>query len=491
MKKELRSQFSVFILMPNMDENTEIKASLVQMGYEAFVFAEQDTLVARIKEAAPHMIVFSPEALMTPLSDFVERVLNENPEVNFICAAPVSQMDTLQEYAEYNFAEVVILGERLPLRLCQAVDRLAQTLYLTYVNEKLFSESKKIKSEESVKNAEISKLSQVSEGLRDLSVTSHLVRYQQATSQEDLIQSFMNSLDGVSSIYFKFLPTVNSFVATLSRGVDIDTVKGAGSRLSEEEARDVHEFLGAGKVPAALSALMQEGLKIVKYVSQPVLVHKSIDGLFIFWKDESFEFSLIENSFQIFQLVYQNAYLVKRSEVLDIFDGVTDLHNRNFYYKKLDEEISRARRLEKPVSVVKIGLDNYIEMEQSLGKNNRDMILRSVASIVKKTSRVNDFSCRTQDNEMAMILPHCSRKGGALRAERLRRIVENHSFAINGIKVTISCGVSEYPSLCTGSAELDNSATQSLEFISERGGNKVCLFKPTQTFKPDFDVPTA
>jgi GGDEF domain-containing protein len=71
----------------------------------------------------------------------------------------------------------------------------------------------------------------------------------------------------------------------------------------------------------------------------------------------------------------------------------------------------------------------------------------------------------------------------------LRRIIEGHSFGVSDLKITISCGVSEYPSLSTGAEDLEASASKALEFIVSRGGNKVCLFKPIEEFKPDFEVP--
>jgi GGDEF domain-containing protein len=67
-------------------------------------------------------------------------------------------------------------------------------------------------------------------------------------------------------------------------------------------------------------------------------------------------------------------------------------------------------------------------------------------------------------------------------------MVEAHSFPIADLKITISCGVSEYPSLSSSSAELESSASQALDFIASRGGNKVCLFKPAQEIKPEFEV---
>ena len=91
-------------------------------------------------------------------------------------------------------------------------------------------------------------------------------------------------------------------------------------------------------------------------------------------------------------------------------------------------------------------------------------------------------------NEMAMILPHCSKKGAAIRAERLRRIVEGTTFMENGMKVSISLGVSEYPSLCDSAKTLDETATKALTHILDKGGNKICLYKAPDSHHPEFEV---
>jgi len=142
-----------------------------------------------------------------------------------------------------------------------------------------------------------------------------------------------------------------------------------------------------------------------------------------------------------------------------------------------------------PLSVVKISLDDFYELESSMGEATRDELLKSLASVVHKSSRTNDLSCRTGMNELSMILPHCSKKGAALRAERLRRIVEATSLMDNGIKVSISLGVSEYPSLCDSAKSLDETAAKALNHIFDKGGNKICLYKAPGDYKPEFLVP--
>lgn len=158
------------------------------------------------------------------------------------------------------------------------------------------------------------------------------------------------------------------------------------------------------------------------------------------------------------------------------------------YESKLSEEISRSRRLKHPLSVIKLSIDQFDELENKLGRFNRDVIVKALAQLIVKTSRVNDICCRTDENEFSLILPHSPIQGAALRAERLRRIIEAHSFSVTSLRVLVSCGVCEYPTLARGSDELDQGAWQAVSFIQQKNGNKVCVYKPTEKFQPDFEV---
>jgi diguanylate cyclase (GGDEF)-like protein len=115
--------------------------------------------------------------------------------------------------------------------------------------------------------------------------------------------------------------------------------------------------------------------------------------------------------------------------------------------------------------------------------------LKAIATLIKRTTRVNDYACRTGPVEVSLVLPHCSKKGAAIRGERLRRAIESHSFSLSGVHVSVSTGISEYPTLCSTTEELDLTAAQALRYVVDKGGNKVCLFKAPDSFKPDFEVP--
>ncbi len=493
---ELRSQFTVFVFFPEVDMNAELKQLFVSSGYETYMFIDQELLLDRVRQAAPHVILFSLEVLKSGLSDFIQAVVNANPEVRLICHSPLGATQSLSEYREFNLSQILPSGDFLAQRALWAVDVSCEILALTYQNETLLDQSLKA-------NASSQELAQTVENLKiDLrahgqgpNVEGLLLQLLKAVSKDEMVVAYLNwfkEREGgghARCIFFKFLPTVQSFVATQGLGIDLERARGVGAKLVPEELRSLSQLAFERKIPGSLQKLMSEGFGVQDCFVLPLSLKNQIEGLFIFWGIEQASLSTAAwPEFLIFQMTYQNAHYIKRNEGLEIQDPVTDLYNREYFYKKLEEEISRSRRLSRAVSIVKISIDRYAELEKELGTANRDLILRSIATLVKKTSRINDHSCRTADEEIAMILPHCTRMGAALRAERLRKAIESHSFAMNGIHVTVSLGVSEYPTLARYADELDQSSSQALIFIRSRGGNKVCLYKPKEEFKPDFEV---
>ena len=487
-----RPQFTIFSFFNWVETNTLVKTHLSASGYDSYVFMDQDLLIDRVRQMAPHVVVFSTESLTSPLSDFVNTILKINSEIMFVCVAPMSQASVVDQYRDFNFAEFVPDGEAIEKRVLWAVDRTCEDLYLTYMNEQILE---KTEAQEKEIQSQAEKIKTQS-GKTGFQLTTALQAYQGCRSKEDLMTHFLVQVlqkgHGVGvtlkGIFFKYLPTVQSFVATISQGVDIEALKGIGTRISNAEAKDLLKELRLGRTPISITNMVQEGLKASKSVVLPVEVDSFIDGILVLYADRDWDVEVINNDFHLFQLLNEKQHWHKKFESLNIFDPVTELFNQTYFKKKLEEEVSRARRLQSPVSFILLAIDNISQIEEQLGPANRDVILKSVASLIMKTSRVNDLSFRTGMNEFSLVLPHCAKKGAGLRAERLRRMIESSQFAPQGLKVTVSGGISEFPSLCNSAETLNGTSQKALQFIESQGGNKVCLYKPAEGFKPEFLV---
>lgn len=482
------SQFTVHVFTTDVDMGAPIKVALSKAGYDAFYFQDANLLENALKESAPHILVFSTQALQGTLSEFVDYVRKINDEIRMIAVATLDQFEILAQYGSNGFSDVVVEDKTaIDQRVLWSVDRVCEKIYLTYQNEQLFEDLQAATPAMAPAASPAPETPAVA--VADL-ISPRISDYRSSQSKEDMIQKYLNHLPQMVCLFFKFLPTVRSFVATHATGIPASDIQGVGVQLESADMKELNSQMAVGLLPARFMDMLTEAFQFRPPKALPLYAHNNLEGVFVYSGEVSRQLSTaMTEEFSLMSLCYSNLVLEKRVDTLEVQDYVTELFNRNYYQKVLTEEVSRARRLKQPLSVVKVALDDIYEIESSLGDTVRDELLRSVAAIITKTSRTNDVTCRTAANEMALILPHASKKGAAIRAERLRRIIEGTSFMDNGMKVSISLGVSEYPTLCESAKTLDETASKALLHITDKGGNKICLYKAPETHKPEFQIP--
>ncbi|MGH7263081.1 MAG: GGDEF domain-containing protein, partial [Candidatus Rokuibacteriota bacterium] len=154
-------------------------------------------------------------------------------------------------------------------------------------------------------------------------------------------------------------------------------------------------------------------------------------------------------------------------------DEVTGLYNRRFFSVRLEEEVSRCRRFNHPVSVVLLDLDGYKVINDELGHAAGDETLREVAKILMKHSRGINVICRYGGDEFAVLLVETSKAGARLYADRIRQVLATHPFP-HGRPVTASFGVASLPEDGTPAAEdLIRAADEALYAAKRAGRNRV------------------
>lgn len=494
--RDYSSQFTIYVYTTNVDLGASAKVYLSQAGYDAFYFQDSETLEQRLRENPPHILVFATEGLSGSLSDFVVKVQEINEEIKFIVISAVTQFDILAQYNSHGFVDV-ISNEPVALesRIVWSVDRACEKLYLTYQNEQLFDDLQVTKTKmEEAHAAALKSMAAVESkkpaGPPGPSAPMRIAEYRSSQSKEDVVQKYLNYLGNSVCVFFKFLPSVRSFVATHAHGIPGSSIQGVGVQLEAGDLKELSSQLAIGLLPERFSEMLTAAFNFKPPKALPLYAHNALEGVFVYSGTmPAAEIKALSEEFTLMSLCYSNLALEKKVDALEVQDYVTELFNRNYYQKVLEDEVVRARRLKQPLAVVKVAMDDLYEIESSLGETVRDELLKSLATIITKTSRTNDVTCRTAANEMAMILPHCSRKGAALRAERLRRIIEGTSFIDNGMKLSISLGISEYPTLCDSAKTLDETASKALMHIADKGGNKICLYKASESHKPEYEVP--
>jgi diguanylate cyclase (GGDEF)-like protein len=154
-------------------------------------------------------------------------------------------------------------------------------------------------------------------------------------------------------------------------------------------------------------------------------------------------------------------------------DEVTGLYNRRFFSLRLEEELSRYRRFNHPVSVVLLDLDGFKAVNDEFGHTVGDDTLRDVAQILMKHSRGINVVSRYGGDEFAVLLVETSKAGARLYADRIREVVAKYPFS-HGKTVTASFGVASLPDDEAGTAEdLFRAADEALYAAKRAGKNQV------------------
>ncbi len=175
-----------------------------------------------------------------------------------------------------------------------------------------------------------------------------------------------------------------------------------------------------------------------------------------------------------------NAQLYQKVRETSITDELTGLYNYRYFRIRLRDEVFRARRTGRPVSLAILDVDNFKHYNDTLGHPAGDQVLKQIARILQKSVRDTDVVARYGGEEFCVILPEVDVDGSVSFAERLRKNVEEHPFFMEetqpGGKVTISIGVATYPKDASIMKELIVRADVALYRAKRNGRNQVCLY---------------
>lgn len=125
-------------------------------------------------------------------------------------------------------------------------------------------------------------------------------------------------------------------------------------------------------------------------------------------------------------------------------DYLTGLLNRQQFEVLLDREICRARRSGSPLSLIMFDIDRFKFINDNLGHDAGDEVLKRLARELTKGVRASDSLARWGGEEFILMLPECGVADAGRMAEHLRRRVLQMDFRPDIDVLTISLGVAGY-----------------------------------------------
>jgi diguanylate cyclase (GGDEF)-like protein/PAS domain S-box-containing protein len=163
------------------------------------------------------------------------------------------------------------------------------------------------------------------------------------------------------------------------------------------------------------------------------------------------------------------------------FDSLTELPNRRMFYERLAQEIKKAHRAKNQLAVLFIDLDNFKEVNDTLGHNVGDRLLIEAAQRITDCIRETDCVARLGGDEFTVLLTDIGDAGSVKRVTLsiLNKLAEPFRLGDEVTIISASIGITLYPRDSSDLGELLKNADQAMYIAKKQGRNRYSYFTPS------------
>jgi len=218
----------------------------------------------------------------------------------------------------------------------------------------------------------------------------------------------------------------------------------------------------------------------VEYHWQRLLMHQSRfpgpEGRKIDLRTAAFDYFLNETDLLAEPMVMERAEL-RQTELMAYFDYLTGLRNYAYFETEIKTEVARAKRYETSLCLLLCDLDDFKDINDSLGHRAGNDVLKEVGQILQKRLRSSDLIARFGGDEFAVLLHRTDPENGRRVADDLCASID-YQFRIGAFgqlprPLTASFGLSALPNQADDETQLFELADRALYQAKRAGGNRV------------------
>jgi diguanylate cyclase len=266
--------------------------------------------------------------------------------------------------------------------------------------------------------------------------------------QSALKRNLLEANDRLKQMLATFVDRLGDFSSTTSEYHD--KIESCATRISK--ARDISE------VSAVLEEVMRETRNVQINAARS---HDDVNDM---------RRRVQQAEYEVERLM---AELSQASEMVRV-DALTGALNRKGMEEAMQREVARTRRHEAPLSIALLDIDNFKQINDSLGHRTGDLALQHLAAVTRETIRPQDTLVRYGGEEFIILLPDTGLEDAVKAMERVQRELTRRYFLNdnNKLLITFSAGIS----VLQGTEEPSDAirrADQAMYLAKRAGKNRV------------------
>lgn len=162
---------------------------------------------------------------------------------------------------------------------------------------------------------------------------------------------------------------------------------------------------------------------------------------------------------------------IEAMRVLSITDGLTGLYNHRYLMEQMQNEVKRALRYGRTLSIIMLDIDHFKEYNDDFGHLEGNKVLKWISKTLMQSARATDTVGRFGGEEFCIVVPEMEKAGAIAFAKRILKEVANYKGLCR--KVTFSGGVATFPTDGRIPSDLIKKADMNLYKAKRLGRNRI------------------